>query len=64
MKQIHKPKWTVSVVLQSLAISAVCQTVNDLKLKDFHPVSIYKIPETKIENHMIIQKQIWKWMNG
>ena len=49
MKQIHKPKWTVSVVLQSLAISAVCQTVNDLKLKDFHPVSIYKIPETKIK---------------
>jgi predicted TIM-barrel fold metal-dependent hydrolase len=28
---------------------AVCQGVDDLKLKDYHPVSIYKIPETKIE---------------
>ena len=28
---------------------AFCQDVNDLKLKDYHPISIYKIPQTKIE---------------
>jgi predicted TIM-barrel fold metal-dependent hydrolase len=27
----------------------ICQDVNNLKLKDFHPVSVYKIPKTKIE---------------
>ncbi len=29
--------------------SAFCQDVNDLKLKEFHPVSIYNIPQSKIE---------------
>jgi uncharacterized protein len=29
--------------------SAFCQAASDLKLKDFRPVSIYKIPETNIE---------------
>jgi predicted TIM-barrel fold metal-dependent hydrolase len=33
----------------SPSFAAICQDVNDLKLKDFHPVSIYKIPETKVE---------------
>jgi len=32
-----------------LNATAVCQDINDLKLKDFHPQSIYKIPRTKIE---------------
>src|ERR1700733_7018271 len=26
-----------------------CQNANELKLKDYHPVSIYKTPETKVE---------------
>ena len=29
--------------------TALSQDVNNLKLKDYHPVSIYKIPRTKIE---------------
>src|SRR5215469_10462309 len=37
------------LILQNLATNAICQNVNDLKLKDFHPQSIYKIPQTKIE---------------
>ena len=31
------------------APTAFCQDVNNLKLKDYHPVSIYKVPVTKIE---------------
>ena len=37
------------VALQGLASIASGQTVNDLKLKNYHPVSIYKVPETKIK---------------
>lgn len=34
----------------ALIYSAVlCQNINDLKLKDYHPVSIYKIPQTEIK---------------
>ena len=39
--------------LTAVAITAFadgrCQNVNDLKLKDYRPVSIYKIKETKVE---------------
>jgi len=28
---------------------AFCQNVNNLKLKDYHPVSIYNIPQTKVD---------------
>ncbi len=38
----------VSIILL-LKEPACCQDVNNLKLKDYHPVSIYKIPQTKIE---------------
>lgn len=33
----------------SSSLAVLCQEVNNLKLKDFHPVSIYKTPQTKIE---------------
>ncbi len=29
--------------------TSFCQDVNNLKLKDYRPVSIYKVPQTKIE---------------
>ena len=38
-----------SLFCKNFATVAICQNVNDLKLKDFHPVSIYKTPQTKIE---------------
>ncbi len=49
MKPIHTPCFFAFIVLQNFATVAICQNVNDLKLKDFHPVSIYKTPQTKIE---------------
>ncbi|HRI19699.1 MAG TPA: amidohydrolase family protein [Panacibacter sp.] len=39
----------LSVVLQTVAVAVFGQDVINLKLKDYHPVSAYKIPETKIE---------------
>ncbi|HEY1869435.1 MAG TPA: amidohydrolase family protein [Chitinophagaceae bacterium] len=36
------------VILQNLVTNAICQNVDDMKLKDFHPQSIYKIPQTEI----------------
>jgi uncharacterized protein len=49
MKQIYTSYPLLLFVLQTFAVTAVCQNVNDLRLKDFHPVSIYKIPVTRIE---------------
>jgi predicted TIM-barrel fold metal-dependent hydrolase len=49
MKQIYIPRQFLLVVLSIITVPAICQNVNDLKLKNYHPVSIYKIPETKIE---------------
>jgi predicted TIM-barrel fold metal-dependent hydrolase len=49
MKQIYIPRQFLFVVLSIITVPAICQNVNDLKLKDYRPVSIYKIPETKIE---------------
>jgi predicted TIM-barrel fold metal-dependent hydrolase len=41
--------WLLLLVISHiLAVSAACQDANDLKLKDYRPVSIYKIPQTKI----------------
>ena len=37
------------VLISGISPRANCQDVNNLKLKDFRPVSIYKIPETNIE---------------
>src|SRR5665647_139278 len=39
----------IGVLLQSFVLTSFCQDVNNLKLKDYRPVSIFKIPETKIE---------------
>lgn len=47
-----KKLFVYPTILCALALSpVVCfsQDVNDLKLKDYHPVSIYKIPVTEIE---------------
>jgi predicted TIM-barrel fold metal-dependent hydrolase len=35
-------------VLSGISPHTFCQNANDLKLKDFRPVSIYKIPQTKV----------------
>src|SRR6186997_2389594 len=37
-----------AIVFSNIEI-AFSQDVNDLKLKDYHPLSIYNIPQTKIE---------------
>ena len=37
------------LILQSLAFIAVAQDVDNLKLKDYRPVSIYKVPQTKVD---------------
>jgi len=37
------------ILLQTLSTVAIGQNVNDLKLKDYRPVSIYKTPQTKVE---------------
>lgn len=39
----------LSVIFQTITASLFCQNVNELKLKDFHPVSIYKIPRSEID---------------
>ena len=49
MKPRYSPHLLAFILLQNFATSAFCQDVNDLKLKDFRPVSIYKTPQTKIE---------------
>src|SRR5215471_19316641 len=42
--------YTILLALVScVSLKAKCQDASNLKLKDFHPVSIYKIPETNIE---------------
>jgi predicted TIM-barrel fold metal-dependent hydrolase len=49
MKRVYTPHLTLLILLQSLVATTICQNVNDLKLKDYRPVSIYKIPQTKIK---------------
>jgi predicted TIM-barrel fold metal-dependent hydrolase len=49
MKKIFIHYLPLLFVLQSPPLNAICQSINDLKLKDYRPVSIYKIPKTKIE---------------
>src|SRR5437868_14652655 len=49
MKAVCFLSFIVTAVMQTIAPAAFSQDVNNLKLKDYHPVSIYKIPETKIE---------------
>ena len=49
MKPTYSPPLFVLILLQSFTTIAICQDVDALKLKDFRPVSIYKIPQTNIE---------------
>jgi len=49
MKPTYLPRVVALLVLLRFATIAICQDINDLKLKDFRPVSIYKTPQTKIE---------------
>jgi predicted TIM-barrel fold metal-dependent hydrolase len=49
MKPSYSLRFFPVIFLQSFGTFAICQNINDLKLKDFHPVSIYKTPQTKIE---------------
>jgi predicted TIM-barrel fold metal-dependent hydrolase len=49
MKQTCSRHLLLLISFQSLAVISICQNVNDLKLMDFRPISIYKIPETRIE---------------
>jgi predicted TIM-barrel fold metal-dependent hydrolase len=43
-------KKSLLIVIMVVITSAIfCQDVKDLKLKDFHPVSIYNIPKTEIK---------------
>jgi predicted TIM-barrel fold metal-dependent hydrolase len=44
-----KLKLLSCLTFQTIAFTAFSQNADDLKLKDFRPVSIYKIPETKVD---------------
>jgi uncharacterized protein len=48
---MKKPKFILLYVGAMLLTSTACysQQVNDLKLKDYRPVSIYKSPQTEIQ---------------
>jgi predicted TIM-barrel fold metal-dependent hydrolase len=49
MKRAYFPRLFAFILLQYFSTIAICQDINELKLKDFRPVSIYKTPQTKIE---------------
>lgn len=49
MKPINYCRFVMFAGLSLVSTMVICQDINDLKLKDFRPVSIYKIPQTKIE---------------
>ena len=40
---------TLLLAMLTFVFTTFAQEVNNLKLKDFHPVSIYKVPQTKVE---------------
>lgn len=44
-----KLKLLSCLTFQTVALAVFSQNADDLKLKDFRPVSIYKIPETKVD---------------
>jgi len=48
MKQIFNSLILLSMS-QGMVKNAICQNINDLKLKNYRPVSIYKTPQTKVE---------------
>ena len=49
MKYISYYHFILVAILSLINTVVICQDINDLKLKDFRPVSIYKIPQTKVE---------------
>jgi|SRR6185503_13728008 len=49
MKKIAFLFYGSAAALSCIAIPAFCQDVNQLKLKDYHPVSIYNIPQTRVD---------------
>ena len=49
MKNLFLHYFILFIPLQTLVAKVFGQDVDNLKLKDYHPVSIYKIPITKIE---------------
>ena len=49
MKYINYYHFILVAILSLINTVVICQDINDLKLKDFRPVSIYKIPQTKVE---------------
>ena len=49
MKPINYCRFVLFAGLSLVSTVVICQDIHDLKLKDFRPVSIYKIPQTKIE---------------
>src|SRR5678815_644166 len=49
MKQSLYCRMILFAVVQSLLVNVFGQDANNLKLKDYHPVSIYKTPQTKVE---------------
>ena len=49
MNKLHLPSIISLFSLQIVSILATCQAVNDLKLRNYHPATIYKTPVSKIE---------------
>jgi len=49
LKYINCYPFILVAILSLINTVAICQDINELKLKDFRPVSIYKIPQTKVE---------------
>src|SRR5688500_687785 len=41
--------WLILIGMLPISLTSYCQDVNNLKLKDYHPVSIYKNPKTEIQ---------------
>src|SRR5919112_6296904 len=49
LKSIILNHLILTVLIQIITLNTFCQDVDDLKLKDYRPISIYKTPQTKIE---------------
>jgi predicted TIM-barrel fold metal-dependent hydrolase len=49
MKKFIVPFCCIATLLMCITTPAFCQDVNNLKLKNYHPVSIYNVPQTNVE---------------
>src|SRR6185369_16459869 len=49
MKRTYLLHFFAFILSHYFSTIVICQDINELKLKDFRPVSIYKTPQTKIE---------------